>query len=267
METQGKADKKKFLLLRSKEKNNFVDYFKDKPILSDISFDTNNINKAGWTYIYQDINAFKILSNLRLKNPDVNFQLLDVGSRFDSVIFFATQMSTTFLEARGKEGSFPDLNIKFIKGEAQNILVKDNSFNIITSLHALEHFGLGRYGDTIDYYGDQKSLKEFKRVLAPGGLLILSVPACRDYCIKFNEGRFYSPDVVDAMLESAGFSIQKRYFIFPYGTVQIHEESSTDKHVTMMTILEDDQGRRIFDKWSEFYTDIDIAYFTLSKIV
>src|SRR5208283_2551263 len=46
----------------------------------------------------------------------------------------------------------------------------------LSCLHVLEHFGLGRYGDTIKYDGYVLGLDNLHRILRKGGKLYLSVP-------------------------------------------------------------------------------------------
>ena len=49
----------------------------------------------------------------------------------------------------------------------------DDSFieycDSISSLHAIEHFGLGRYGDPIDYYGHIKAISNITKMLKKMG--------------------------------------------------------------------------------------------------
>ena len=91
-----------------------------------------------------------------------------------------------------------------ILGEAQDLPVQDNSFDYVTSFHAIEHFGLGRYGDTLDYFGDQKGIKEFSRVLKPGGFLITGVPTSKKSTIEFNGQRKYFYKDFDKIVEQTG---------------------------------------------------------------
>jgi hypothetical protein len=58
-------------------------------------------------------------------------------------------------------------------------------------MHTLEHIGLGRYGDPIDYDGDLKAIAELKRVMAPNGNLLIVVPTGKPR-IEFNAHRVYS---------------------------------------------------------------------------
>jgi len=218
-----KEEEKKILFSqREDERESFKDYFDDfcdegygPKVLSGITRD--------WVYMYQDRAAFETLREIKKSNDFENAHLLDVGSTFYAVLFFSSLFPTTYLEPRldGQEKdvpfTLPFLRLSFVKGEAQDIPCNDNSFTLLTSLHALEHFGLGRYGDELDYYGDQKGLKEFNRVLKPGGQLILSVPASYDSRVEFNGQRVYSPDIIDDMLERAGFEISDRAYIVALG--------------------------------------------------
>lgn len=62
----------------------------------------------------------------------------------------------------------------------------------ISCLHALEHFGLGRYGDEVDVDGWLKGLDFMTRLLEPDGVLYLSVPAGQVQRIEFNAHRVFS---------------------------------------------------------------------------
>ena len=67
----------------------------------------------------------------------------------------------------------------------------DGSVESLSCLHALEHVGLGRYGDKLDVRGDVAAAAELHRVLAPGGQLLLVVPMCNPPFIGFNDARRY----------------------------------------------------------------------------
>jgi hypothetical protein len=62
-------------------------------------------------------------------------------------------------------------------------------------MHVVEHVGLGRYGDPLDYDGDLKAISELKRVLAEGGDLLFVVPIGKPK-IMFNAHRIYSYDQI-----------------------------------------------------------------------
>lgn len=86
----------------------------------------------------------------------------------------------------------------------------DNSLASVSCMHVLEHIGLGRYGDAIDYDGDLKAIRELKRVMRPGGDLLIVLPVGRAARIQFNGHRIYRwEDILDqfkddfAVVESA----------------------------------------------------------------
>ena len=66
-----------------------------------------------------------------------------------------------------------------------------NMYDSISSLHAIEHFGLGRYGDSIEYFGYLKAIENITKMLKIGGKLYFSVPIGKQR-IEFNAQRVFS---------------------------------------------------------------------------
>ena len=66
-----------------------------------------------------------------------------------------------------------------------------DSCDSISSLHALEHFGLGRYGDKIDPYGYMKGITNITKVLKSKGIFYFSVPMGKQR-IEFNAHRIFN---------------------------------------------------------------------------
>jgi len=50
------------------------------------------------------------------------------------------------------------------------------TFDIVTLISALEHFGLGRYGDVVRENADREAVAKIFGLLEPGGQLLVSVP-------------------------------------------------------------------------------------------
>lgn len=67
-------------------------------------------------------------------------------------------------------------NFHFLRDDFTNTPFADEFFDIILSISALEHVGLGHYGDPQYAEGDKKAMKEISRILSRRGKLILSVP-------------------------------------------------------------------------------------------
>lgn len=98
-----------------------------------------------------------------------------------------------------------DLGLSGLKSEAGNLLdlpFYDNSIKSLSCMHVVEHIGLGRYGDELDYDGDIKAAVELARVLAPNGNLMFVVPVGGVARIQFNAHRIYTYDQVLALFPS-----------------------------------------------------------------
>src|SRR4030095_11468436 len=78
----------------------------------------------------------------------------------------------TILKAKGK---YKAKNLEFRMGKAEDIPFKDAEFDVVTCFETLEHAT-----------EHQKIISEFKRVLKPDGLLILSTPDKKNYSDKAN---------------------------------------------------------------------------------
>ena len=65
----------------------------------------------------------------------------------------------------------------------------------LSCLHTIEHFGLGRYGDSIDPKGHLKGLEQLKRMVKPGGRLYLSTPIGPQR-VEFNAHRIFAAQTV-----------------------------------------------------------------------
>lgn len=136
-------------------------------------------------YFHQDLFvARKIFNN----NP---VRHIDIGSRTDGfVAHVAVFRKIEIIDIRDQNSKVG--NILFRKADLMQ-LPDDmiNSCDSISSLHTIEHFGLGRYGDPIDYYGYQKALDNITKILKAGGKFYFSVPIGKQR-IEFNAHRVFS---------------------------------------------------------------------------
>jgi SAM-dependent methyltransferase len=71
----------------------------------------------------------------------------------------------------------------------------------ISCLHAIEHFGLGRYGDPLDPDGHRKGFRNIVRMLKPNGTLYISFPIGRSNQVHFNAHRVFHPRDIFTWLE------------------------------------------------------------------
>ncbi len=117
---------------------------------------------------------------------------IDVGSRIDGfVAHVASFREIEVLDIRPLASSAK--NIKFRQCDFMGEMPKEllGAFDSVSSLHAIEHFGLGRYGDSLDPDGWRKGIENLGRLLKDGGRLYFSVPI-GPMRIEFNAHRVFS---------------------------------------------------------------------------
>ncbi|MDB5258740.1 MAG: hypothetical protein JWM14_3435 [Chitinophagaceae bacterium] len=90
---------------------------------------------------------------------------------------------------------------------------EDHSIASLSCMHTVEHIGLGRYGDPVDYDGDWKAMKELARVLAKEGNLLFVVPVGHQSVIHFNGHRVYHPDAIKEIFATAGLTLKEFVWI------------------------------------------------------
>ena len=131
-----------------------------RPLTSDW-LDTAGV--AEGHYFHQDLWAARKVFEARPK------QHIDIGSRIDGfVAHILTFMPITVIDVRALESNTSDLT--FVKADATSLSEFANgSVASLSSLHAVEHFGLGRFGDPVDPSACFKAMKEMVRILAEGG--------------------------------------------------------------------------------------------------
>ena len=143
-------------------------------------------------YFHQDLWAAREIFRA---NP---VRHVDIGSRIDG--FIAHLLVFREVEVVDIRPLMPNVSgLRFTQDDATELKrFADDSLESISSLHAAEHFGLGRYGDAIDPDAWSKFAHALTRVLRPGGHLYFSVPCGREK-LHFNAHRVFSPDtLIDA---------------------------------------------------------------------
>jgi SAM-dependent methyltransferase len=92
----------------------------------------------------------------------------------------------------------------------------------ISCLHALEHFGLGRYGDHLDPDGHIRGFNNLHRILRSRGTLYLAVPI-GPHRIEFNAHRVFGvPELI--RMVTARFAIRRFSFVDDAG--ELHDNVS-----------------------------------------
>lgn len=140
-------------------------------------------------YFHQDLWAAR---RIFAKRPSRH---VDIGSRIDGFIaHLLTFMPVEVVDIRPLAS--PVEGLTFTRDDATTLhQFADGSVESLSALHVVEHFGLGRYGDSIRANGWLEAMLALQRVLAPGGTLYFSVPIGRER-LRFNAHRIFSPRTV-----------------------------------------------------------------------
>lgn len=195
---QKKAFAREFNFLKAQSTERFTLDWQDRyPCLNDRSssmpFDRHYTYHVAW--------AARVVAALSpLEHVDIS-----------SSIYFSSILSA-FVPVRYYDFRKPEIFLNGLApGQADllNLPFCDNSLQSLSCMHVIEHIGLGRYGDVLDYDGDLKAMAELKRVLAPGGSLLIAVPVGRAR-ICFNAHRIYAyHQIIESFtgMELAEFSL------------------------------------------------------------
>lgn len=153
-------------------------------------------------YFHQDLLvAQKIFLNAPTRH-------VDVGSRIDGFVAHVASfrkievIDIRPLEARSHE------NIQFLQMDiTSDNYLEANITDSISSLHAIEHFGLGRYGDPLDPNGHLVGLRQIFMLLKPNGIAYISAPLGRKPGIYFNEQRIFSAQQLASIFTTLNMEI------------------------------------------------------------
>ncbi|MBU3713325.1 MAG: class I SAM-dependent methyltransferase [Ferruginibacter sp.] len=169
-------------LIQQKGNDKAFPFGKFRPILNEKHAESGI---ASGHYFHQDLLiARKIFENKPTKH-------VDIGSRTDGfVAHVASYREIEVFDIREQENKIK--NIIFKRADLTKLTPDLIGYcDSISSLHAIEHFGLGRYGDSIDYNGHLKALANIEQILQKGGRFYFSTPIGPQR-IEFNAHRVFS---------------------------------------------------------------------------
>ncbi len=136
---------------------------------------------------------------------------VDIGSRTDGfVAHIATFREIEVLDIRDQKSKVANILFR----QADLMQLPDGMVNYcdsISALHSIEHFGLGRYGDPIDYFGHLRALENIYKMLQPGGKFYFAVPIGKQR-IEFNAHRVFSVDYLMDIFKN-GYEINQFAYV------------------------------------------------------
>ena len=190
------------------------------PLLAD-RFDEAGMAKGH--YFHQDL---FIAQKIHEANPTRH---VDVGSRVDGfVAHVASFRPIEVLDIRAMQSKTP--SIVFRQAD-----LMDPSFQLepktpsLSCLHALEHFGLGRYGDTIDLDGHRKGFANLAKCVEENGTFYFSTPIGRPR-IEFNAHRVFSINLLQSMFDENGLEVKEFAYVDDQGdlhqTISLNHEDA-----------------------------------------
>jgi hypothetical protein len=89
----------------------------------------------------------------------------------------------------------------------------------LSCLHAIEHFGLGRYGDPVNPEGYQHGISNMAQLLQHRGTFYLSTPIGQER-VEFNANWVFDPRSIVRCAKAADMTLQKLIVITPANGAQ-----------------------------------------------
>jgi SAM-dependent methyltransferase len=171
-------------------------------------------NEAGSAKSHYFIQDLYVAQKIFQRNPQKH---VDVGSRVDGfVAHVASFREIELLDVRKMDSTIR--NVTFRQADVMDgNTVPEDYCDSASSLHALEHFGLGRYGDPIDPEGHVKGFKNITKMLKKGGIFYFSVPMGKQR-IDFNAHRVFGMPYLMQL-------VQQDYDIISFSYLDDHGEA------------------------------------------
>lgn len=200
-------------------------------ILSDANLypclnDRSNNTPFDRHYIYHPAWAAQVLAQTKPAKH------VDISSTLHFSTLLAAFIPTEFYDYRPADIVLN--NYYSAKADLTQLFFEDDSIASLSCMHTVEHIGLGRYGDPVDYDGDLKAMEELARVLAPGGTFLFATPVGKEDKIFFNAHRIYTAKSIKKYFERFGL-VLKEFVYIPqksggYQAEQVETFQTTDHY-------------------------------------
>jgi SAM-dependent methyltransferase len=142
--------------------------------------DAQEVQAGYGFYFYQDCWAARQVFRAK---PEF---LVDIGSTVLLAGILSQFAPCSYVDIRPLQTHLEGLTA--VPGSVLQLPFEDNQIPCLTTMCVLEHIGLGRYGDPLSPTGTLDAVAEISRVIAPGGIVVYSVPVGREM-VEFNANR------------------------------------------------------------------------------
>lgn len=209
----------KYIRNRAKFRMGYTGRMEFVPCLNDLA------EEAGATkseYFWQDLYVARAVHEAKPQKH------VDIGSRVDGfVAHIASFRDCEVFDIRPITSQIPGVifrKVDIMKAETLPHNEYDGYCDSISCLHALEHFGLGRYGDKVDPQGYKHGISNIVKLLKRGGRLYLSTPIGQER-VEFDANWVFDPRKIIQEIEFFGLKLESLILITPDGV----KESASDK--------------------------------------
>ena len=172
-------------------------------------------------YFWQDLHVAQKINEAK---PERH---VDVGSRLDGfVAHIASFRNVEIFDIRPVTPIIP--GVTFRQMDLMNPKNLQEAYcDSLSCLHALEHFGLGRYGDPIDVNGYSSGLSNMAKILRPNGIFYLSVPVGLER-VEFNAHRIFDPMAMRIMAANNGLELRDFAWVEPGSEISTSVDFDAD---------------------------------------
>lgn len=176
---------------------------------------TDQAGTASGHYFHQDLLVANLLF---IRKPERH---IDIGSRIDGfVAHVAAFRVIEVIDIRDLKDA-GHKNLIFTKMDLMDEKKCEKEItDSLSCLHVIEHFGLGRYGDSIDPLGHKKGFNNLLKLLKPKGTLYISFPIGTRNEVHFNAHRVFHPLDIFAWVENKeSISLERFDYVDDFGVL------------------------------------------------
>jgi SAM-dependent methyltransferase len=131
------------------------------------------------------------------------------GNSWLSLAAARRRFRTTAIDLISVEWPYVHPLLRFVQTDIFDLELPAASMDLIINCSAIEHVGLARYGDAGNPDGDLAAMERLRRLLKPGGMMLLTIPVGQDATVAPLH-RIYGPNRLPLLL--SGFQVEAREY-------------------------------------------------------